>query len=111
MLRVIIESPFAGDTERNLRYLRAALAHSLSRGEAPFASHGLYTQPGVLDDTNPPERLKGITAGLVWAEAADLTAVYYDLGISKGMALGIAHAQKHKRPIVTRKLGGEWSTP
>ena len=48
--RVILESPYAGDIERNVAYARAAMRDSLLRGEAPIASHLLYTQPGVLDD-------------------------------------------------------------
>jgi hypothetical protein len=48
---VIIESPYAGDPDGNLAYARAALADSLARGEAPFASHLLY--PQVLDDMIP----------------------------------------------------------
>ena len=36
MIRVIIESPYAGDVEKNLRYLRAAMHDCLMRGEAPF---------------------------------------------------------------------------
>lgn len=47
MRLVIIESPFAGDVVRNLRYLRACMRDCLRRGEAPYASHALYTQPGV----------------------------------------------------------------
>lgn len=47
MKRVVIESPFAGDVELNLRYLRACMHHCLKSGEAPYASHALYTQPGV----------------------------------------------------------------
>lgn len=58
--RVLIESPYAGDVARNERYARACLADSLARGEAPFASHLLYTQPGVLDDTNPHEHAAGM---------------------------------------------------
>lgn len=53
MIRVIIESPYAGDVDANLTYLRACLRDCLLRGEAPFASHGLYAQPGVLDDAIP----------------------------------------------------------
>jgi hypothetical protein len=47
MRRVVIESPYAGDVGLNLLYLRACLADSLSRGEAPYASHAIYTQPGA----------------------------------------------------------------
>src|SRR5690606_40243334 len=54
---VIVESPYAAkeffDRVRNQDYARAALRDSLLRGEAPFASHLLYTQAGVLDDDIP----------------------------------------------------------
>jgi hypothetical protein len=60
---VILESPYAGDVEANMRYARAAMRDSLMRGEAPFASHLLYTQEGVLLDSVPEERTLGIEAG------------------------------------------------
>ncbi len=108
--RVLIESPYKGaieaDTERNLRYLRAAMRECLLRGEAPFASHALYTQPGVLDDKNPKERKMGIAAGLEWGDAAEKSIVYQDLGISDGMRTGMAKADEVKRPILTRRLKG-----
>jgi hypothetical protein len=69
--RVILESPYAGDIERNVAYARAAMRDSLLRGEAPIASHLLYTQPGVLDDQVSDERRLGIEAGLVWRVAAE----------------------------------------
>lgn len=106
VIAVLVESPYAGDVERNLRYLRAALRDCLKRGEAPFASHAIYTQIGVLDDNHPAERAMGIEAGLLIGSRMDLTAVYEDLGISSGMALGIERAQQQGRAIVYRKLGG-----
>lgn len=106
MRRVVIESPFAGDTVRNLAYLRAAMADCLRRGDAPFASHGLYTQPGVLDDDKPIERELGIVAGFAWRDVAELTAVYADLGISKGMQYGIDDATRKGRPVEYRTLTG-----
>lgn len=106
---VIVESPYAGDVVRNVAYARACLRDSLRRGEAPLASHLLYTQPGVLDDDKLDERAQGIAAGLEWGTAGDMTAVYTDLGISRGMELGIAAAQADARPIERRQLGGEWS--
>ena len=99
MRRVIIESPYAGNVEHNLRYLRACMADCLRRGEAPFASHGLYTQPGVLDDGKPDERRLGISAGFAWRAVAEATVVYADLGITPGMIDGIAHATAMNRPI------------
>lgn len=108
MRRVILESPYAGDIERTVRYARAAMADCLARGEAPFASHLLYTQPGVLDDAVPEEREKGIAAGLAWRNAADATVVYTDLGISAGMRAGIGDATDRGQPVEYRTLHG-WS--
>ena len=85
MKKVIIESPYAGDIERNIKYARVCLKDSLSRGEAPMASHLLYTQEGVLDDTVESERMQGINAGLAWLEVADLHVFYIDYGMSKGL--------------------------
>ncbi|MEK7414304.1 MAG: hypothetical protein AAB263_13395, partial [Planctomycetota bacterium] len=80
MRLVIVESPYAGDVERNVTYARAALADCLARGEAPIASHLLYTQPGVLDDLIPEQRTQGIQAGLAWARVADAAVFYVDHG-------------------------------
>lgn len=85
MRRVIIESPYAGEIETNVAYARAAVKHSLSKGEAPIASHLLFTQPGILNDNDPLERQLGIDAGLAWRGVADLVAFYVDLGWSNGM--------------------------
>lgn len=107
MKTVIVESPYAGDVGRNTKYARACLLDSLRRGEAPFASHLLYTQ--VLDDLLPSERAWGIEAGFAWGRFADLTAVYEDLGVSRGMAEGIRQAEMEGRPVEMRRLGGEWA--
>lgn len=108
MLRVILESPFGSDDplilRRNIIYLRLCLRDSLQRGEAPFASHALYPQPLILDDTKPSERTWGIEAGFAWGATAELCAVYQDFGISKGMEMGIAHAQKHGIAVERRNL-------
>ena len=102
--RVILESPFAGDLEANLAYARACMADCLKRGEAPFASHLLYTQDGVLDDTIPEERERGIHAGLVWGDVADKVVVYTDRGISTGMQYGIDAAKKRGISVEFRQL-------
>lgn len=108
MRRIILESPFAGDVARNLRYLRACLRDSLLRGEAPFASHAIYTQPGVLDDDKPDDRRLGMTAGWAWMKAAEAVAVYRDLGITPGMEKGIAMARELRLPVEHRLLGDAW---
>lgn len=107
-LKVLVESPYGAPTKaeinRNVRYARAALHDCFKRGELPWCSHLLYTQPGVLDDSTPAERNLGIAAGLEWGKAADKTVVYVDLGISRGMAYGIEAAQKAGRPVEYRGL-------
>lgn len=89
MKLVILESPYAGDVARNVEYARRAMADCLRRGEAPIASHLLYTQPGVLDDDVPDERRLDIDAGLAWSRCAEAAVFYIDHGISRGMAEAI----------------------
>lgn len=115
MKTVIIESPYAASTpegiERNVAYLRACLRDSLMRGEAPFASHAIYTQPGVLCDEVPEERAHGIEAGFAWRASAHMTVVYIDRGVSQGMEYGIKAATEMQHTIEFRQLGGDWSKP
>jgi hypothetical protein len=107
MIPVIVESPYRGNVDRNLRYLRAALRDSLMRGEAPYASHGIYPMPGVLDDNVPEERELGIEAGLTWGRFAHRSAVYVDLGIQDGMQIGIRRAHNEMRTVELRRIA-EW---
>lgn len=114
MRRMIIESPYAGTSRcpvirwlqryANTLYARACLADALDRGESPYASHLLYTQPGVLNDRIPDERRRGILAGLDWADVADGVAVYVDRGVSIGMRLGIQAHREAMRPIEYRSI-------
>jgi hypothetical protein len=104
MQLVIIESPLAGDVQANQEYARDCCLDALKRGEAPFASHLLYTQ--MLDDTVPIERKLGIEAGLAWGNKAEKSVVYVDRGISRGMVLGIRRAIAERRPVEYRRLGG-----
>ena len=104
---VILESPYAGDIEANTRYARACLRDSLLRGEAPIASHLLYTQPGVLDDMIGEERQLGIDAGLAWKTIATASVAYTDRGISRGMQYGIDAATAAGLPVEYRRLSTE----
>ncbi len=107
---VLIESPYKGDNyahfQENVAYARLCMRDALMHGEAPYASHLLYTQAGVLDDKIPQERELGIESGLAWGRCADLTAVYIDHGISEGMKRGIKHARELGRPVEYRSLKG-----
>lgn len=100
MLLVSIESPFkpsdadvakyegrysrAELLRQNLVYARFALLNSLKRGEAPFASHLLYTQVWA---ENKELREAGIKAGVEYHHRTDMVALYVDLGVSGGMKL------------------------
>ncbi len=105
MRLVILESPFAGGVEVNIAYARRCLGDCLRRGEAPIASHLLFTQPGVLDDDIPEERRRGIDAGLAWLSVADAMVVYVDLGISPGMRAAIAAAGDAGIVVERREIG------
>lgn len=104
MRRVIIESPYAGDVASNTVYARQALRDAVLRGEAPLASHLLYTQQGVLNDDDPDERALGIEAGLAWGSYCEATVVYTDLGITPGMKLGIDRARSEGRTVEYRSI-------
>jgi hypothetical protein len=123
---VVVESPFATSflnlrresgaewtkeltQEVNVRYARACLHDCLTRHqEAPYASHLLYTQEGVLDDDIPAERDLGIRAGLQIGRAAKRRVFYVDRGFSRGMVWGLRFALDIEQPCEIRRLGGEW---
>lgn len=114
MRRVVIESPYSAVTpwgvQRHIKYLRACLRDSLLKGEAPFASHGLYTLEGVLDESDEHDRTKGMEAGFAWLSPAAIAAdiVYCDLGLSAGMLAGIQKARKNGVVVEFRELGAVW---
>lgn len=105
---MIIESPLSAptrdDIEANKVYARRCVVDSLRRDEAPFASHLLYDQQGILDDLLPDQRETGILAGFAWGEAADMVVFYIDFGISTGMYRGFERAMLTDADIVVRSL-------
>lgn len=103
---VIVESPYSGDVEANLRYLRAVIADCVRRGESPYASHLMLT--GALDDDVPAQRAMGIAAGFAWRRVAAATVVYVDRGVSRGMQAGVEDAEAAGLPVEVRRLGGDW---
>ncbi|CAB4122569.1 hypothetical protein UFOVP32_38 [uncultured Caudovirales phage] len=108
MRRVILESPYAAETEaevaEHVAYARLCVRDALVRGEAPFASHLLYTQPGVLSDAVQVERETGMEAGWAWMVGAQACVVYLDRGVSAGMAAGMERAKKLGLLIERRSL-------
>jgi hypothetical protein len=104
MRRVILESPYAGNIERNVIYARRCIRDALVRGEAPIASHLLFTQPGILRDEVSHERALGIEAGLAWLSVADAMVIYIDYGISDGMRQAMRAAEHLGVPIEMRTI-------
>ena len=104
MRLVILESPYAGNVERNVAYARQCIKDCLRRGESPIASHLLYTQRGILDDGKSDERKLGIAAGHSWVPVADAIVVYTDRGVTTGMEQGIKEAQRWEVPVEYRSL-------
>jgi hypothetical protein len=78
---------------QNLVYARMLLLNSLLRGEAPTASHLLYTQ---VWSENPELRANGIKAGIEFHNRCDLVALGVDLGVSSS---GMKLAQDNARLI------------
>ncbi len=112
---VIVESPFAGksadpeayarEVAENVAYARRAVADCARRGEAPIASHLLFTQPGILDDKKPEERKTGIECGLAWGRVADYAVFYIDRGMSPGMQKAENFYRQNDIQIRKRRLG------
>lgn len=100
--RVALLSPLAGDFEANIAYARKAMRHSLSLGEAPFASHLLY--PQCLDDRDPKSRELGIECEHAWITGARAVVVYVDRGITPSMQRAIDVADSLALPIVYRNI-------
>ena len=120
---VIVESPYRGENDeqaewwtasKNEMYARAATRDCIDRGESPYASHLLLTQPGILKDTVPAERAIGIAAGLAWYRFAEAAVFYCDNGVSPGMVEALEFITEHRpaAPVEWRFLkppeGGEY---
>lgn len=122
MKLVILESPYQGRgetegeiwarTELNVEYARRCVRDCLLRGEAPIASHLLYTQKGILRDDVAEERAQGIAAGLAWLPVSNYSVFYTDRGWSTGM-LGALHEHNLRRnyPFKIRALDNEPTIP
>ena len=100
---VVVESPYGGDVGRNTAYARECMRWCLDRQWSPIASHLLYTQPGVLDDSLPSERTLGISAGFAWRAKADFTVFFCRHGWSSGMILALHDCRRRGLPFVTRE--------
>lgn len=93
MKLLVIESPYAGDVERNVAFCEAVCRYACMQGYAPMASHLLYTR--FLDDNVPDERTHGIDAGLAWAKHAE--EAWFCLRAGDEMSRGMRYALERHR--------------
>lgn len=106
---VDVESPYGSSDpniiRRNILYARIACRHVLEQGNYPYASHLFFTQPGLLDDTDPHERQLGIDAGKSIIEKSATDSWFFlDLGESSGMTFGRQKALELNRSYKDIKL-------
>lgn len=94
--RVFVCSPFAGDTEYNVRKAREYCLFVKNCGYAPFAPHLIY--PQFLDDTDPVVRNEAIRCGVAYLFVChELWA--FGKNITQGMAYEIEQAKRRNIPV------------
>jgi hypothetical protein len=102
---VIIEHPWKDlDPTTRTAYLKAIIQDTILSGEAAIGSVPTYVLTQALDDLQPDERKTGIALGLEWYRVAEKCVAYVDHGISAGMQMGMAAAQKAGVPVEVREL-------
>lgn len=87
-MRVLVESPFRGDEERNVQFCRNVCRALVFEGHNPYASHLFF--PQFLDDGIKEERDAGILLGLDWGDQA--SHVYFCLRPEEQMSEGMLYA-------------------
>jgi len=106
--RVIIESPCAAVSNEewiaNADYLNECLRDSIARGEAPYASHGIFAFSGAFEDADPEQREACMLAGFAWQTAAEAVIVYTDRGMSAGMVRAVELAAKQGITVEQRSI-------
>lgn len=103
--RVVVESPYAGDIDKNTKYAQAACKDCMKRGEIPFASHLFF--PQFLDEQSPVERQLSIQAGFHYWREFDKIVFYIDNGISAGMKDALERVVKEGKLWEARQLPKE----
>lgn len=99
MKRVNLESPMRS-CEHWQGYLKLCMQDSISRGEAPFASHAMY--PFFLNDDRTEERELGIEMGMEYLVKAQAVVFYVDHGMSPGMLVALDRALEYKKRVEFR---------
>lgn len=110
---VFVESPYSGDIDRHVRYLKLCKYDAWARGELGVASHDDMTQHPVcaawyVSDYDRKwdvyTRAQAIEGAQALRHTCAKTVIYTDLGMSTGMKYGIEYCKKHDIEVELRKL-------
>ncbi len=93
---VYICSPFAGDTEYNIKHAQGYCRFAVSQGYIPLAPHLHY--PQFMDDSDKESREMGLSFALILLAKCDELWVFGDT-VSAGMRREIARAKRRGMPI------------
>lgn len=88
---VYICSPYAGDTENNVKAAQSYCRFAVDKGYIPLAPHLLF--PQFLDDADPTERKLGLFFGNVLMSKCTELWVFGDT-VSSGMGSEIERAKR-----------------
>lgn len=114
---VMIESPYSGDIDRNIRYLGIAMCDSaVLKGECPYASHAYMTQHPRKKDFfvsdydkkwDTLSRKEAIERSHMIRKRCDKTVFYTDMGWSRGMKFAKQYCKKNNLPYEERTVDVE----
>lgn len=96
MKKVFVCSPYRGDIEGNTKLAKKVGRLAACCDYVPIIPHLMYT--GFLDDTNPDDRIRGLTMSVELLACCDMLWVIGDR-ISKGMRFEINKAKALGIPI------------
>lgn len=113
----MIESPYSGDIDRNMRYLELCGCETTAcYGELHYASHSYMTQHPraknyYVSDYDPKWTVVGRDPAIAMSQEmrrrCDMTVFYTDLGWSSGMKSALEYCKKYNLPYTERKLNRE----
>ena len=96
MRKVFICAPYRGDVESNVEKAKGHARFAAHCGYCPVVPHLMF--PQFLDDSNPEERILGITLGVELMKICDEVWIFGST-ISNGMAFELEHASKLGIPV------------
>lgn len=101
--RVLLETPYDGDLERNIAYCERAIRHSMSLNESPISL--LWFLGRFPIHAGVEARSIAIRSLHAWIRICDCMVMYRDYGLSDSMNSGITQALRAKTAIEYRFIG------